>query len=60
MPGVDASKEIRGNLTAESRYQYYNFSFMNIPIEQPGDIEVRLFLDDIQTATHTMTASLSE
>lgn len=60
MPGVVQPEEFRGNLTAESRYQYYNFVFENIPIEQPGDIEVRLFLDDDKEATHTMTASLSE
>jgi len=52
MPGVDAPKEFRGNLRAESRYQYYNFSLMNVPVKQSGEIEVRLFLDDNQKATH--------
>ena len=54
------SKDFRANISpGQSRFQYYVFVVENVPVQKTGDMMIRAFLNDTETATHVIAVSVS-
>ena len=60
MPVAEEGRDFRANLRASTRFQNHHFWLAEVPVGQSGDIVVRLFLDDVEKATHTIAVSHSD
>jgi hypothetical protein len=54
LPGSEDPIAFRGNMEASVRFQSFNLSFADVPIESAGDVVVTIYLDDQPMATHTL------
>ncbi len=55
VPGIEEPVAFRGNLTSQTRYQNYNFTFVDVPVPEAGEMIVAIFLNDERKASHTIT-----
>lgn len=54
MPNASDNHDFRANLEAATRFQNVYLRFLEVPATEPGDITVRLFLNDEEKAHHTI------